>query len=176
MISVKRLGITDTYKVDEWFDNAMRDETVRPYLSTGTHMPRIEIPEDGYDGAVFMTDDGLGLLKVYPREENQSAGFGIWVLTPEDGSRRRARSVPLMRAGINYCHQFPKIIYMSSRVMSSNKHGINFSNRLLQWWGTETKSVYDTDSNSETYQQWVDWHHFKGPISPIPSILDVMEV
>lgn len=163
--AVDRLGPTDHDRLDDWFDLAMKDESVRPYLTTGVHFPRLTIPEDDYDGVVFMDKSNNGVLKLYNEEESQTMKIGIWVLSPAEGDPSRGvTALSLMKSALVVAEQNPSVNFFGTRVMSTNQHGLNFSTRLLTQWGIESSAVYDT-SNSQCF--WADWVHFRSPLANV---------
>lgn len=171
---IDRLGLTDQYRLDEWFDKAINDDSVRPYLTTGSHTPRIMVPDDDHDGVVLMNYNNTGVLKLYFEEESRTAKFGIWVLTPTpDVLTRKETAYNLMKYGINVCKQNPLIEYIGSRVMETNVHGLSFSSSLLDQWGTEPAAVFDTGTliYNQTHT-WVAWHHFRSPINVVEERLN----
>lgn len=162
-MQIDQITQLDQDRLEDWFDKAMNDESVRPYLTTGVHFPRISLPEDSYDGAIFMNENNTGVIKLYPNEDSQTMMIGIWVLTPEnDDSSRSVVAHALMGKAIEYTMRNPRIQFFSTRVMSTNYHGMNFSTRLLTQWGEEKHAVFDTSDVSTGC--WVSWVHFRASI------------
>lgn len=160
---VDLIGITDVDRVDKWFDNAMRDDSVRPWLSTGINTPRLEIPEDNADGLILMTANNKGLIRLYNEPEMQAVIIGIWVLSPKKAEyKRRDIADALMTYGLTFCRR-PDIKYVGCRVASSNDHGMNFAKRLYGTpWGVESEGFFDP-----ALGKWVDWVHFRTPVANI---------
>ncbi len=163
---VERVGFTEQNRLDEWFDRAMSDESVRPYLTTGMHFPRLEIPEEVEEGVVLMNRQNTGVLKLYFDIERQTADLGVWVLTPQDETHpsRGFTAMSLMVAACTICQQYPLIKFMSARVMSTNYHGQAFFDRLMNHWGVEEAAVFDTSRKSHQLGKWANWIHYRAPI------------
>lgn len=175
---VDRLGPTDQERIDVWFDKAMRDETVRPYLTTGTHFPRITIPEDDYDGVVLMDENNRGVLKIYMDEESRTARIGVWVLAPTVGDYARGETAfSLMSKAITIVEASPSVQFFATRVMSTNHHGQSFSDRLFEPWGREVKAVFDTNTSGHLARpnRWVDWLHYRSPIAEVKENMRLWE-
>lgn len=158
---VERIGWTEQDRLDEWFDAAMRDETVRPYLTTGTEFPRLHVPEEPDDGVVLMNKRNTGVVKLYFSPQRQAVDLGIWVL--ESDLPKRVTSLSLMTDAMVVCQQYPLINYMAARVMSTNERGLGFAYRLFNdSWGTERMAVLDTSRTEHSKTGgWTDWVHFR---------------
>lgn len=170
---IERVTPMQQDRLDDWFDVAMQDESVRPFLTTGVHFPRLTIPEDTYDGVVLMNRANTGVLKLYTDEESQTMKIGIWVLEPsEDAPSRSVTALSLMKGALVIADQNPRINYFGTRVMSTNYHGINFSDRLFTMWGVESNAVYDTTG---TQSSWVNWVHYRAAIANVREAVNSWE-
>lgn len=157
---VERIGWTEQDRLDEWFDRAMKDESVRPYLTTGVQFPRLEVPEYTQDGVVLMNKRNTGVLKLYFDEESRTVRLGIWVLESE--LPKRVTSLSLLNAGLVVIKQNPLIRFVATRVMETNGRGRSFCNRLLDEWGHEKFAVFDTGRlDTSMTGSWVDWVHYR---------------
>lgn len=164
---VERIGSTEQHRLDEWFDQAMKDPTVMPYLGTSGNRPRLEVPDDDYTGVVLMNKASTGVMKLYFNHDTRTSTFGLWVLTPEEGGRsRRETALELVRTSMVVLEHHPTLHWIASKVKVSNEHGMNFSRMLMgEPWGLEDQAAYD--------RGWVDLAHFRASIDDVKKVLAV---
>lgn len=155
---VERVGITDQHRLDVWFDQAMNDQTVMPYLGDGSSRPRLIVPDDDQDGVVLMNKANTGVLKLYFDPDIRTARFGIWTL--QEAPTRSLLAHRLISTAMVVLGYHPDLVWLTARVKTSNIHGMAFATRYLdEPWGVEPKAGFD--------HGWVDVAHFRETITNV---------
>ena len=161
-IDVRRMHLRDQAVLDDWFDEAMDDETVRPYLTTGQSFPTLTVPEYHEEGAVFMDTESRGVVKIYMEPESRTAKLGIWVLSGDKKNQRGVIAYHLVERAIEWMENHGGVHYVGVRTMSSNDEGMIFAERMFVQWGIENHAVMDTSRLRHVQTNtWVHWIHYR---------------
>lgn len=156
---VKLLGPTDQRALDRWFDTALTDRTVYPWLCVvDRYTPFMTFDSDD-DGFFLMDDAKTAVARVDFNREKYNADLNLWVLGGKN-MRRSVTAAIMLGAVANHLDRYPFVRWMSARCKASNKPSVKLCTRLFgPEWGTEPSGGYDS-----VRQVWVDVLHYRAPV------------
>lgn len=144
-MEITRITKTGQSRIDNWYDKALKDAAVRPYLSFAVRIPHLS-SDSGDDWACvfYMDDDNQALLRASLSRDYcmREISFSLWVL--ESSAKRRIAGRMLMR--------FPSIAESyGAKFMDASCHASNVdSARLLrrrfgESWGRQAEHGWNPD-------------------------------
>lgn len=155
-------------RVLPWFQRAVNDPLVHPFLSTGFFRATPEVEGSDWNSAKFMDATDAGLLSASFDHERKSASIGLWVLGGETHV-----AAALMRYAIRQIPRRYGMKYLTFLVAESNTAWRRRTMRSAAkfMWGKEPGSVYDIKSGD-----MVAALHFKIPVDQIGDIFEERRV
>ena len=137
-------------EVDKFFQWAINDPEIYPYLTVNKRIFRREIPKDDWEGFMFISDCGKCFMHIsLNRTKDIEFDISMWSKSPLLAGRCVKIIEELIRRYKPTC--------LDSCVHSSNERAIKWNRRVLgQEWGIEPKGAWNMLNG-----EYEDLYHFK---------------
>lgn len=124
-----------------WFQKAMSDDGVWPFLSMQPRYLPIKIEDDDWDRRVIMDDAGLGVCVIdFDRTGSHAVGLCIWVLSCE---ARPMVAGSLMRSAIDVAARYD-VRWIKTGVHESNASSVRVNEKFFGApWGIEPNAAWN---------------------------------
>ena len=142
--SIARLGKQHQSIIDDWFNEALADPLVGPYLGVVDYRPIITIPDNDWEGFVLIDEGHQGVIKIYFNRETMTASMGMWVLTQQTAQAKARITASLVMELLNVMSLYPRFTHMSATVAQDNIQSLRITTSVLgKPWGTEPHGAYN---------------------------------
>jgi hypothetical protein len=152
-------------RVGTWYQAAMNDPMVHPYLSPGSWRGMPHATDNDWELARFMDDGDQGLLSVGIDRERRLVTISLWVL-----GGNTAIAAALMLYAIRRIPKRYDAAYLRFLIAENNTawrdRALKAAGRWM--WGREPFAAYDT-----TRGEWVSALHFQIPVAELCRVKSV---
>lgn len=162
-MKIKQLTKLDQGRLDIWYDLALNNPRVRPYMQHTTFNVPFTVEDGDWQTAHFMDDGDNCYMRLSFDREKKEMRMSLWSL-----EESQATVAAMMRVAILVAPKHYNMEYITFSIHDANKAWLkSWMRRFHQHrWGVEPNAAWDIEA-----QAWCPSHHFKIPIAAIQQYL-----